>query len=262
MKSELKLITPEWAKNVLNDSNVDNRRLRPSWVKVLANSIERGEWQITHQGIAFDVHGKLIDGQHRLSAVAKSGQSVQMIVTTGLDPQVFAAVDMHARRSIADLTKMPRKTAEVCKLAAYLFFGDNPTPGQVSSVAKTGLAEVHDDLLLYSGRMCAVFSSSPIRTMASLMVFADESQRDDVFSSYKRLCNLEYCNMTPYESAFSRRVSIGVEKATGSDATYRLMTIAYKVLNIKNKNNSKLYITEDDKKEAINFVKTTIGKVM
>jgi len=33
-----------------------------------AEAMRRGEWMVTHQGIAFDTQGVLVDGQHRLAA--------------------------------------------------------------------------------------------------------------------------------------------------------------------------------------------------
>ena len=41
--------------------------------------------KVTHQCIAFDKDGNLIDGQHRLAAVLQTRQTVKMTVATNMD---------------------------------------------------------------------------------------------------------------------------------------------------------------------------------
>ena len=38
----------------------------------IARDMKAGHWRLTHQGIAFDPAGVLIDGQHRLWAIVES----------------------------------------------------------------------------------------------------------------------------------------------------------------------------------------------
>lgn len=58
-------VTPEMAAKWL-EGNVLNRPLKQAHVDRLAREMAAGRWRLTHQGIAFDVSGCLIDGQHRL----------------------------------------------------------------------------------------------------------------------------------------------------------------------------------------------------
>jgi hypothetical protein len=62
MKTEVVNVTPTKAKEWL-ERNVDNRRLRENTVSGLADSIRRGEWILSHQGIAFGKSGKLLDAK-------------------------------------------------------------------------------------------------------------------------------------------------------------------------------------------------------
>jgi hypothetical protein len=57
-----------------------------------------GSWQVTHQGIAIDTEGNLLDGQHRLYAVIESGVSVSMTVSRGVDIDTRSVVDCGATR--------------------------------------------------------------------------------------------------------------------------------------------------------------------
>lgn len=72
--------------------NVGNRRVLESWSDLLAAVILQGGWERTHQGIAFNGDGTLVEGQHRLKAVIKAdkqqpGVAVPMRVTRGLDKE-------------------------------------------------------------------------------------------------------------------------------------------------------------------------------
>lgn len=119
------MITPQLAEQWLK-RNEDNRRIRPGLVKTLAREIAEGRWQVTHQGIAFDEYGDLLDGQHRLHAIIAADVPAQMYVTTGAPRSSFAVVDSGASRSFgdrvfasgADVTKEHAAIARVIELGA------------------------------------------------------------------------------------------------------------------------------------------------
>lgn len=73
-------ITPEIAKTYLT-RNVNNRKPSNKTVSIYAREMKMGKWQLTHQGLAFDENGDLLDGQHRLWAVVEADVPVQMIVS-------------------------------------------------------------------------------------------------------------------------------------------------------------------------------------
>lgn len=109
IKSKLMEITPDVAKKFLT-RNTRNRDLRERLVESYANDMRNGNWLVNHQGIAFNENGDLIDGQHRLHAVVKSGVTVWMFVVKGLSDTVqngvllstMDTVDAHKPRSVAD----------------------------------------------------------------------------------------------------------------------------------------------------------------
>jgi hypothetical protein len=70
--AEIVLVTLEIAAQWL-DRNPQNRRIVQSRVSFYAAQMQAGSWKLTHQGIAFDEYGNLVDGQHRLYAVILSG---------------------------------------------------------------------------------------------------------------------------------------------------------------------------------------------
>lgn len=92
-------IAAEWLKH-----NRDNRRLVTERVLRFAQDMDAGRWPDYHpHGIAFDDDGRLIDGQHRLEAVALSGATVVMRVSQGLDPRMHSVFDLGAPRSASDV---------------------------------------------------------------------------------------------------------------------------------------------------------------
>lgn len=74
--------TPEYAGFILENFNVRNRHLNDSAIRQYIDQITRDAFYFTHQGIARDRNGHLMDGQHRLMAVKKSGKSIPMFEFT------------------------------------------------------------------------------------------------------------------------------------------------------------------------------------
>ncbi|SHF99959.1 hypothetical protein [Streptoalloteichus hindustanus] len=101
MYSTIELITPELASQWLL-LNVHNRPLSKTFVQQLAQQITRGEWQLTHQGIAFDEDGHLSDGQHRLEAIVKAGIPVRSVVTRNVPRSAFVVMDTGRKRGARD----------------------------------------------------------------------------------------------------------------------------------------------------------------
>jgi hypothetical protein len=61
---------------------------------------------VTHQGIALDGplnSGKLVDGQHRLHAIVKSGIPTPVLVFENVPPETFSVLDTGKRRSGGDV---------------------------------------------------------------------------------------------------------------------------------------------------------------
>lgn len=105
-------VTPDLARQWLHN-NTGNRKLKEDTVEAYARDMRNGDWLTTHQGIAFNDEEQLIDGQHRLEAIVRSGVSVVMLVSHGWpakakDKKVrtMDAVDRGAARSLSDLLKL------------------------------------------------------------------------------------------------------------------------------------------------------------
>lgn len=102
---DIESVTPSLAKTYLS-TNTKNRSVRLRKVASFAAMMASGQWLLTHQGIAFDMDGVLLDGQHRLMAVMESGKTVRMAVFRNVpdtkDIKAMAVIDTGTIRSNPD----------------------------------------------------------------------------------------------------------------------------------------------------------------
>jgi hypothetical protein len=102
VRSRVQMVTPAKAGEYLA-RNTANRPLTKRTVREFAEAMRRGEWRVTHQGIAFDTAGALVDGQHRLAAVVEADVPVEMTVFTEVPVGAFDVLDTGKRRNAADV---------------------------------------------------------------------------------------------------------------------------------------------------------------
>lgn len=99
--SDIILVSPAVAEQWLG-KNTGNRNVRRAHVEKLASDMSSGNWYMTDESIKFDRSGRLIDGQHRLHAIIKSGTSVLTRVTRGLAPEAQNYMDTQSVRTASD----------------------------------------------------------------------------------------------------------------------------------------------------------------
>lgn len=114
------LVTSPMAQVMLS-RNTRNRRPRASDITYYGNAMNEGAWLLTHQPIAFDVNGVLIDGQQRLGGIVESGVAADLFIMCGMPPESFEVVDTHRKRTAADMLHVQGETQEtrlaaVCRL--------------------------------------------------------------------------------------------------------------------------------------------------
>lgn len=108
----LEFITPELAEHYLakrpnSQSDIKQRSVSDKLVDRYAEDMAAENWPFTGDPVRFNTLGELVDGQHRLRAVAQAGSSELMIVIRGLAPETFSVFDTGRARSFTDvLTSM------------------------------------------------------------------------------------------------------------------------------------------------------------
>lgn len=117
-------VTPELALAAL-DRNTHNRPLTEKQVLLHIARIRDGFFIATPDAIAFDDNGVLLEGQHRLSAIARGGKGAYLNFDFGYPPETFSALGEGKPRSISDhqgLAGMtyPRVAAAAAKVLMQL----------------------------------------------------------------------------------------------------------------------------------------------
>lgn len=112
MKQRIEVITPERAERYVQAVDpAFQRRIMPAVVEKYAAEMRCGKWATSHQGIAFDTMGRLIDGMHRMYAVIESGASIEIPVTRNVPVEssgvrVLDVLDKGKMRSVAQELQM------------------------------------------------------------------------------------------------------------------------------------------------------------
>lgn len=102
IKTEIKLFTPQEARNLLENHNPKNRPLSRVRVRQYAEEMKNRRWQLNGDSIRFDEYGNLLDGQHRLAACIEAQTVFRTMVIRGLPSEVMTTIDVGKKRTLAD----------------------------------------------------------------------------------------------------------------------------------------------------------------
>lgn len=99
--AEVKKITPELATEWLAERWGEQRNIRIGHVNRLAADMESGRFRVSPDAI-LRIKNKLANGQHRLSAVVKSGKAQYFLVMESNDEELYKVIDAGLRRTVSD----------------------------------------------------------------------------------------------------------------------------------------------------------------
>jgi hypothetical protein len=102
MTLTVEMVTPAIAKKWL-ELNATNRRLRTETVGQYCCDMMRDKWERKPVAVCFDDDGKLGNGQHTLSAIAKSGKSQELLVARNVPRVSIAVMDRGRLRTLNDV---------------------------------------------------------------------------------------------------------------------------------------------------------------
>lgn len=94
-------ITPDLAQYYLTFNRV-NRAVKQNSVDEYADEMMRGEWAENGESIKFSKTQCLLDGQHRLLAIIKSGVTLHMLVVFGMEDDSRTKIDNGEARKATD----------------------------------------------------------------------------------------------------------------------------------------------------------------
>lgn len=150
----LESVTPDLARKWLEESNTNNRQLRRHHVTSLSRQMKSGKWLQNGDAIRFSKDGRLLDGQHRLAAIAEAGESLDMFVARGIDEATFSTIDTGKRRNGATALEIGGyKNANILSSAVATVYGyqEHQTYRLLSQQIRLSPGEILEYLQEYPG---------------------------------------------------------------------------------------------------------------
>ncbi len=103
MRTEVETITPQRAKELFDNRSPKNRDISQALIKKYSHDMKTGNWKVTHQAIALNEDGRLIDGQNRMLAVIEAGVPVEMLVAYDVPDETMMGIDIGLSRRAHDV---------------------------------------------------------------------------------------------------------------------------------------------------------------
>lgn len=156
--AEVVTVTPEMAGGWLQKSNFDNRNLRPARVTQYMGDMQRGEWRLTGEPLIFADTGRVLNGQHRLTACVQGKVSFVTLVVNGVPEDYLEHIDSGLPRNIGDVLKFrghgkwSNEVGQVAKLLICLrrgiHMGNRTSIREIGNEAVVKVAERNMDEIL------------------------------------------------------------------------------------------------------------------
>lgn len=189
------IVTPNKAKALLSKNFELQRKPREYIIERYASDMASGQWNEDVGGIiVISDTGKVIDGQHRLAAVVKSGVPVKFYVQTGVEENAYKVIDNGVSRKVTDVMTCKNKTtaSAIAKMSASIVKG---TPIRsftlgITNVSKSDIIEYYennsriiDKAAAYSHRMKSILRkvSAQGLSMALYIMMHDDEDAVDYF---------------------------------------------------------------------------------
>lgn len=142
MQVRIMWVTPEIAKRWLEKNHPDNRALAWSRIAAYSGDIKNGAWKLTHQAVAFGKDGFLIDGQHRLHAIAQADEGVELLVIKHGAGTYHDPIDRGGARTIAAIMGTGSREAAAYNIMRHLELGFKQ-PGAMTLADAEAVFERH-----------------------------------------------------------------------------------------------------------------------
>lgn len=180
-KVEKVIITPDLAREWLAKVPETQRNRRERQVVMYAQDMAEGRWQdsAAHTPIAFNEAGEMIQGQHRLAAIVKSGVTLQLTVVHGVPTEVVTNLDTGIKRAAGDALAMLGITNgnNIASLIGTYFWWQKDFKGMPSNAlahaALTAYAQENNDVLqtvyLHSRRVYSTIDISVSAVGAAML---------------------------------------------------------------------------------------------
>lgn len=261
MRTEQVMMTPEMAQKILDENNLANyRTLRKRVIDMYARDMENGLWQENGVPICIAENGILKDGQHRLSAIVKSGATIPMIVVYDV-PADVDIYDTGAVRNYIDVLRAKGIFADNTMIGAarlILAKSFNPHGLAVSKSQVAELVQKHEELFYLASTLIRTGSSRSICRRKAIVLatvyLLYQGESDKLLSEFFSVVNTGFPNEDHNpRPAIVMRNQLMNTASYGIDKLYAHMSVQAFMDYKNNKSRTKIYAinpTLDDKFKA------------
>lgn len=258
MYPTLEVITPNIAHEWLAH-NTGNRKVKSTHVASIVLQIEQDEYMLTHQAIAFTGDKldpvRLIDGQHTLLAIAKSGATLKKWVFWNCDNGTFAVIDGGVARNFSDHHGWNRNDIAITQFFHRLITGVG------SKMTKTDADSIFSVIGEYCTKLmqlCATnkkgITSAAIRSGVIYAILRNKDHSDVICNHYR---NMVLGNIHQLPASISRfYIKMTQARYHGDEGAKYQFAIAYKCFSPENYGLTKIYL---DVTEQINNAKSWVS---
>ncbi|MEV6101467.1 hypothetical protein [Nocardia sp. NPDC051981] len=150
------------------ERNPNNRPIRQARVQQYYDDMVSGRWRFNGEAIKFGPDGELLDGQHRLQAIARTtGMRFPLLIVRGLSPDSQVTMDQGAKRTPSDQLTITGITSHNTSMVAaalrvYMvwmegnLFGDIVRGAGVSTTRVVEFATAYPELVTIADRFTVV----------------------------------------------------------------------------------------------------------
>ncbi len=238
-KAELMMVGPATAQKILDNNYDGQRKIKDSVVKKYAAMMKSGNWPpAAGDFIRISKSGKLLNGQHRLSAVVEADMTIGFWVLSGVDERVFQYVDDGYNRNASSFLKCANANSVAALAKSVVSMKTNHTfyatlrgTDLIPRFEVVKYAEENTDTLLEIIRQAkrvrnslTMGSEKTIATVLTLVRYKFGQNTMDAF--VEEIANPKTVGMSNMIKLFSTKL---LKRGTGSDNNTWLASTLYSV---------------------------------
>jgi hypothetical protein len=135
---ELVYLSPELAATLLANPHPLQRPINLRKAESICDDIGNGRWRLTHQGIAVNSQGQVLDGRTRLTAIVRAGRTVPIYIHWDAPDETMPFIDIGVTRSVPQTAKamglegVSNALAAIARAVELGFAGESGRRGRLS----------------------------------------------------------------------------------------------------------------------------------
>lgn len=187
---KMEYIDREMAERLLATNYELNRKINPSHLKKITNDMMKGIWKDSPEPIIVSDTGKLLDGQHRLNGLLRSGiAGITVLVVYNTPEDIFECLNTGKKRDNSDLLGIGKKESQIASAIGRLLIsvGRSSCPTPVCKFIHNYFNYEIITIREASKNTVKCFSSAPFTASAVVSLRLYPEYSNYIIDLYKRL---------------------------------------------------------------------------